>query len=75
MPFTLATDLSPRPVDDQVERSRWGMIDLLPDHHRRMAPGQRGVIGAGKRPVHQPQNRAKKTFRLAEWEVKTADGE
>jgi len=70
MPCTLAADLSPRTVDDHVEQSRGGMIDLLPDGHRRMAPGQRGVIGVGKRHVHQAQNRAKTTFRLAQRQAK-----
>jgi hypothetical protein len=70
MPFALATDLSPRTVDDQAYRFLRDTIDLLLDRYRGIASRQRRVIWTGKRQAHQPQNRAKKPFRLAQRQVK-----
>jgi hypothetical protein len=69
MPFALSTDLSPRTVDNQADRSLWAMIDLTSDDHRSMAPGQCRMVGTRKRQLHQLQNRAKKAFGLAQRQV------
>jgi hypothetical protein len=70
VPCALTTHLQARAIDDQVDRSLWGMIDLPPDDYRSMASRQRRMIRTRKRQIHQAQDRAKQSFGLAQGQAK-----
>ena len=70
MPFPLATDLQAAAVNDQGDRFLRGTIDLLLDRHRGVASRECRMIRAGKRHVHQGQDRMEEALGLAQWQAK-----